>query len=145
MTALPGTPALRRRAALVLLAVGVVLLAQAVQRDWPREQTLIFRLEGGLREIPLKLDTSVTRVGEGEARGGMSVVRDGTERSNPQQTLRLPDGDYVVTVAWERATQGGSSGNDAARAAKEVETSSVHRVTLVGGEVVVPVSPRVTE
>jgi hypothetical protein len=145
MTALPGTRTLRQRAAFIFVAVGAVLLLQAVLRDWPREQTLIFRLEGELREIPLKLDTSVTRVGEGEARGGMSIVRAGTERSNPQQTLRLPDGDYVVTVSWEKPRTSGNEALSEPSAPKEVETSSVHRVTLAGGEVVVPVSPRVSE
>ncbi|HEY3496008.1 MAG TPA: hypothetical protein VGK73_15025 [Polyangiaceae bacterium] len=139
MTALPGTRTLRQRAAFLFLALGGVLLARTVANDWPHEQTLIFRLEGELARTPLRLDTSVTRAGEGEASAGMSIERSGTEGANPRQTLRVPDGEYVVTVAWEERKREGRA------APKEGETSSVHRVTLEGGEVVVSVKPRVSE
>ena len=150
MTALPGTRTLRQRAAFLFIVIGAFLLARSVGRDWPHEQTLIYRLEGELARTPLKLEASVTRVGEGEARAGMTVERDGTERANPRQTLRLPDGEYVVTVAWEPRETGARNGavpagNRATAAGKEVETSSVHRVTLGGGEVVVSIRPRVSE
>jgi len=145
MTALPGTRTVRQRVAFLVVAVGAVLLVQAVARDWPHEQTLIFRLEGELAKTPLKLDTSVTRAGEREARGGMTLVRNGEERDNPRQTLRVPNGDYVVTVVWVEREARPRGGISTAPETKEVETSSVHRVTLEGGEVVVPVHPRVSE
>jgi hypothetical protein len=142
MTGLPGTRTLRQRFAFLFLAVGAVLLARAAARDWPHEQRLIFHLEGELARTPLRLDTSVTRVGEGEARAGMTLERDGSERTNPTQTLRVPNGEYVVTVAWEPKQ---NAVLNALGEPKEVETSSVHRVTLEGGEVVVRVRSRVSE
>jgi hypothetical protein len=137
---LPGTPAWRRRAALAILALGAVLFGRTISKELPREQTLVFRLGSGARHLPLKLSASVTRVGESEARVGLTLIRDGTERSDPQQTLRLPDGDYVVTVEWAvRAdTAGGAEG-------KEGETTRVERVTLAGGESIVPLEKRVRE
>jgi hypothetical protein len=130
---LPGTPASRRRLAFVFLGVGTVVSLQALSRDLPHEQTLIFRLSETLRGLPLTLHVSVTRVGESEARAGLSVTRSGSETSDPRQTLRVPDGDYVVTLDW---TLKGD------RAPKERETSRVERVTLSGGEITIPLAPR---
>jgi len=131
---LPGTPAWRRRAALVFLALGLALTAGALSRDLPREQILIFRLSETDRRVPLTLHVSLTRVGESEACAGLSVTRTGNERTNPRQTLRLRDGDYVVTARWTRTAR-----------AKEDETSRVERVRLTGGEISIPLAPRARE
>jgi hypothetical protein len=136
---LPGTPAWRRRVALGFLGLGAVLAVRALSRDLPREQTLIFRPSETLRRVPLTLHVSVTRVGESEARAGLSVTRSGSEASDPRQTLRVPDGDYVVTLDWTLKD------DDSNRAPKENETSRVERVTLTGGETIVPLAPRATE
>lgn len=133
---LPGTAALRRRVALGFLAFGAVFAMKALSRDLPHEQTLIFRASETLRRVPLTLRVSLTRVGESEARAGLSVTRTGTEAGDPRQILQVPDGDYVVTLDWT-LKETGSNG-----AAKENETSRVERVTLTGGETVVPLAPR---
>jgi len=145
---LPGTPQWRRRAAFAFLAVGLVLSAQAVSRDLPHEQTLVFRLSENQRHVPLTLHASLTHVGDGEACAGLSVTRSGTETTangDPRHTLRLPNGDYVVTTTWtyeraERAVPGSR-----AERAKEEETSRVERVTLTGGEIIVPLVSRARE
>lgn len=141
MTALPGSPSLRRRAAFVFLAVGTVLAASSIARDWPREQTLIFRLEDELAQAPVRLDASVTRAGDSEAQSGFTLIRDGDEAPTARHKLRVPDGEYVVTVTWALTRSDAS----AALGLKESETTSVRRVTLSGGEVVVPIGPRVSD
>lgn len=147
---LPGSPALRRRAALALLAVGLALTAGALSRDLPHEQILIFRLSETERRVPLTLHVSVTRMGESEASAGMTVTRTGSELGDPRQTLRLPDGHYVVTATWTPRSDQVSGGDDAGDSdsvsgAKEHGTSFVERVTLTGGEIVIRLAPRARE
>jgi hypothetical protein len=139
MTALPGTPGIRRRVALVFLALGAVLAFRTIHQDLPREQTLVFRLDHSLRAAPLSLTATITRAGESEARNGFTLTRTGGERADPRQTFRAPNGDYVLTVDWNPLGDGTS------RPAEKRETSSVHRVTLEGGDIVVPIGPRATE
>lgn len=151
---LPGTPALRRRIAVAFLAVGAVIAVRVLSRDLPHEQTLIFRLGDNLRRVPFTLDVSLTRVGDSDACAGLTLSRNGAESGEPRHTLRLPDGDYVVTARWTlrsdgdnlrtaATTQSGATG--ANQGAKEDETSRVERVTLTGGEIIVPLAPRATE
>jgi hypothetical protein len=138
---LPGTPEWRRRAAFAFLAVGLVLASRAVSRDLPHEQTLIFRLSENQRHVPLTLHASLTRVGESEACAGLTVTLSGSEAAangDPRHTLRLPNGDYVVTTRWHTASGAGA-------APKEDETSRVERVTLTGGESIVPLVSRAPE
>ena len=135
---LPGTPQWRRRVAFAFLAVGLVLTAQAVSRDLPHEQTLVFRLSENQRHVPFTLHASLTRVGESEACAGLSVTLSGTEHGDPRHTLRLPNGDYVVTASWQVKSDAGTS-------PKEDETSRVERVTLTGGESIVPLVSRAPE
>jgi hypothetical protein len=136
---LPGTAAWRRRAALAFLALGLALTAGALSRDLPHEQILIFRLSETDRHVPLTLHVSLTRAGESEACSGLSVTRTGNERADPRQTLRIPDGAYVVTARWTRSrdTRDGVE--------KEDETSRVERVTLTGGEIIIPLASRARE
>lgn len=141
MTQLPGTRSLRQRLAVIVLALGAWFAVSALSRDWPREQTLAFRLSDTLAHEPLRLEASVTRVGDVEASAGFSIARSGSENDTARQRLRLPDGSYVVAVTWELT----GTVRNADSAPKEGETSSVHRVTLSGGEVVVPIGPRVPE
>jgi hypothetical protein len=137
---LPGTAAWRRRAAVGCLAFGAVLAGRAVSRDLPHEQTLVFRLDESARHTPLKLSASVLRIGESEARAGFTLVRDGAENGDPTERLRLPNGDYLVTIELEYRERAPEPS-----AAKEGETSRVERVTLSGGETVVPLRRRVAE
>jgi hypothetical protein len=149
---LPGTPAGRRRAALAFLALGLALAVGTLSRDLPHEQILIFRLGETERHVPLTLHVSLTRVGESEACAGLTVTRTGSERTDPRQTLRLPDGDYVVTahitprVTADQDEERDESRDPRGRALpKEDETSRVERVTLTGGEISVPLAPRARE
>jgi len=130
----PGTPGIRRRLALLFLALGVFAVVRTIDADLPRDQTLVFRLDQTLRHAPLRLTATITRAGEGEARSGFTLTRQGDERTDPRHTFRAPNGDYLVTVDWDKI---GS--------AEKRETSSVHRVTLEGGDIVVPIGPRVSE
>jgi len=162
---LPGTPAVRRRIAVAFLALGAVLAVRVLSRDLPHEQTLIFRLSETARHVPLTLDVSLTRVGDSDACAGLTVSRTGTESGDPRHTLRLPDGDYVVTARWtprsdgdnlrmsgttptKSAGSGATGANQGASgtsALKEAGTSRVERVTLTGGEIIVPLASRATE
>jgi hypothetical protein len=150
MTGLPGTPALRRRLALLALVVGGLLVLRTADRDLPREQTLIFRTSPELRDAPVQLTASVTRAGESEARGGFTLHRAAGDRSELRHTVRAPNGEYVVTVDFAvpdttASTTGKGDAPPRTSAEEKPETSSVHRVTLTGGDIVVPIGPRVSE
>jgi hypothetical protein len=139
---LPGTASWRRRVALGFLLLGTVVASRAISSDLPHEQSLIFRLPEEARHAPLKLTASFVRVGESEPRAGLSVTRDGREIGDIHETVRLPNGDYVVTIEWEHVD---TSEHGVAREDKEDETSRVERVTLSGGELVVSMDKRVLE
>jgi hypothetical protein len=138
MTVLPGTPALRRRLALLALAIGGFLILRTADRDLPREQTLIFRTSPELRDAAVQLTATVTRAGESEARGGFTIHRAAGDRSELRHTVRAPNGEYVVTVDFVVP-------DTKALPKEKRETASVHRVTLQGGDIVVSIGPRVTE
>jgi hypothetical protein len=106
--------ALRRRAAVVVLAVLAVVLFQTVSRDLPREQTLIFRFPLGGRTSATELTASFTRVGEREARAGVTLSLRGVTGHDIRCSVHLPNGDYIVTVELtETATaDSGSSVSD---------------------------------
>jgi hypothetical protein len=143
---LPGTPGWRRRVAVAFLALGTVLTVRVLSRDLPHEQTLVFRLSETLRHVPLTLDVSLTRVGDSDACAGLTLSRTGGESGDPRHTLRLPDGDYVVTARWTEHRDGDNLRMDAGSLAqKEDGTSRVERVTLTGGEIIVPLASRATE
>jgi len=136
---LPGTAAWRRRIAFAFLMLGGVLALRTVARDVPKEQTLVFRLDEAARHEPLALRATLTRVGESEARAGFSFTRHGDESGDPREIVNLPDGDYVVTIDVTGANE------SAGAAAKEYKTSRAVRVTLRGGEIIVPLVQRVRE
>lgn len=145
---LPGTPAWRRRVAVAFLALGAVLAVRVLSRDLPHEQTLIFRLSETLRHVPLTLNVSLTHIGDSDACAGLTVSRTGTESGDPRHTLRLPDGDYVVTASWTLRSDGDNlrtTGTERVQGRKEDGTSRVERVTLTGGEIIVPLASRATE
>jgi hypothetical protein len=141
MTALPGTPGIRRRLGFAVLAVGAILVFRTIDKDLPREQTLVFRLDDSLKGMPLSLTATITRAGESKARNGFTLTRTGPEAGDPRQTFRAPNGDYVVTIDCNPL----DTGEKSAHPAEKRETSSVHRVTLGGGDIVVRIGPRVTE
>lgn len=141
MTPLPGTRSLRQRVAIIVVGLGAWFTISALAESWPKEQTIAFRLSDALAHEPLRLEASVTRVGDVEASAGLTIARSGSETDTSRHTLRLPDGSYVVAVAWELTGEV----RELELTSKEGETSSVHRVTLSGGEVVVPIGPRVSE
>jgi hypothetical protein len=139
---LPGTPEWRRRAALGFLLLGTVVASRTVSSDLPHEQTLVFRLSEADRHAPLALHASFVRVGETEPRVGVNVARDGSEFGDVRETVRLPNGDYVVTIEWEHVA---TSEHQDGGVHKENETSRAVRVTLSGGEMIVPLEQRVLE
>jgi hypothetical protein len=147
MTLLPGTPALRRRLALLALVVGGLLVLRTADRDLPRDQTLIFRPSTELNGLRLELTATLTRAGESEPRGGFTLTRESGERSALPHTLRAPNGDYVLTVDFSVPAPPASAAGTAPSGPSEEkrETSSVHRVTLGGGDIVVPIGPRVSD
>jgi hypothetical protein len=96
--------ALRRRAAVVVLALLAVVLFQTVSRDLPREQTLIFRFPLGERTDATALTASFTRVGESEARAGVTLSLREVVGHDIRCSVHLPNGDYIVTVELTEAT-----------------------------------------
>lgn len=134
-----------RRAALrVALIGGAALALSPLLSKLPREQTLVFRSEDdGVR----RLDVSWMRDGEPEALGGVSLSFPERSRRVVRHQVSLPNGEYLLSIAVERAT-GGETGESAVidpRTSNARETSWVRRVNLEGGEIVIPVTESSTD
>jgi len=139
-----GTPAWRRRLGVGVLATGALLIAVTAGRDVPREQPLVFRLDRPL-DRGGRLTASFTRVGDAEANVGFTLELPPGPSRNVTHKVRLPNGDYIVTVdvAGGEPTENvqAEASGPSARAG---ETSARERVTLSGSEVVVPVREQPT-
>lgn len=130
----------RRRLALGFLVVGAAVVALTASKDYPREQPIVFRLAD---RHAVSLTASFTRVGEAEARTGFTLSLPDRPFSDVNHTIRVPNGDYMVTVEIRRGGSDGRVGSSGP--ASSDETSVSRRVSLSGSEVVVPVPARATE
>jgi hypothetical protein len=129
-----GSPG-RRRIAALFLVLGGVLLAVTVAKDYPREQPVVFRLAD---KRAVTLIASFTKVGEAQARSGITLSLPDRRLTDVSHVIHAPNGDYIVTVELRRTSS--KSGTDASE-----ETSVSQRVSLSGSEVVVFVPPRASE
>ena len=139
----------RRRLAFLFLALGAVVLAATASKDYPREQPVVFRLPD---TRPATHTASFTRLGEAEARTGVTLTLPERALRDVSHTVRVPNGDYIVTIELRRPTPstpspdgGDGAGAPSSRGPATQETSVSERVTLVGSEVVVPVPARASE
>jgi hypothetical protein len=132
----------RRRLAFAFLVAGAAAVALTAAKDYPREQSIVFRLAD---QRAVTLTASFTKVGEAEARTG--VVLNLPDRTLPDvnHTIRVPNGDYLVTVDLRRPHKKESESGPEAAARSSEETSVSRRVSLSGSEVVVPVPARASE
>ena len=137
-----GEGAARRRYAFLFLVAGGVLVATTVSKDVPREQPIVFRLAD---RRAVTLTASFTRVGEAEARTGFTLSLPDRAFPDVTHTIRVPNGDYLVTVEIRRPESGRSADGSEPGPASSDETSLSRRVSLSGSEVVVPVPARATE
>ena len=132
-----GSPG-RRRIAALFLVLGGVLLAVTVAKDYPREQPVVFRLAD---KRAMTLIASFTKVGEAQARSGITLALPDRRLSDVSHVIHAPNGDYIVTVELRhKSSQIGTDGTDSSE-----ETSVSQRVSLSGSEVVVFVPPRASE
>jgi hypothetical protein len=89
----------RRRLGVSFLVLGAVVVLATTAKDYPREQPIVFRLAD---TRAASLTASFTKVGEAEARTGFTLaVPDRTFR-DVSHTVRVPNGDYIVTVEVRR-------------------------------------------
>lgn len=125
----------RRRLAGLFLAMGFAAVVATASKDYPREQPIVFRLPD---EKSATLVASFTKVGEADARTGFTLELGDRAFRDVSHTLRLPNGDYIVTIELRRPpSPPGTNGEE-----RGVETSVSRRVSLSGSEVVVPVPAR---
>ena len=117
----------RRRLAGFVLALGAAAVIATASKDYPREQPIVFRLPDSKRAT---LVASFTKVGEAEARTGFTLELPDRTFRDVSHTIRVPDGDYIVTLDLRRP------------APRSPETSVSKRVSLSGNEVIVPVPAR---
>lgn len=117
----------RRRLAVSFLALGALVVVATVDKDYPREQPIVFRLPDSRAA---SLTASFTKVGDAEARTGFTLAVPERAFRDVSHTIRVPNGDYIVTVELRRPME---------------ETSVSQRVSLAGGEVVVAVPARASE
>jgi hypothetical protein len=116
----------RRFGALVVLAVGVALVLATLKPDWPRDQSLVFRLPN-TNSTPSRLEASFVPIGAARAIQGFTLALEPGRREVRHQ-VRLPDGDYLVTIGLTSTHYSGPN------APVKLETSEVRRVTLSGEE-----------
>jgi hypothetical protein len=138
-----GEGAGRRRFAFLFLVAGAALLVATVGKDYPREQPIVFRLAD---QRAATLTASFTKVGDAEALTGFTMSLPDRALRDVNHTIRVPNGDYLVTVELRRPHRGSAAGTGGPEAsASSVETSVSRRVSLSGSEVVVPVPARASE
>jgi hypothetical protein len=115
----------------VVLVAGFALAAALLLPNVPADQDLVFRLDGD-PSLVRRVEATWTAEGEREATGG---VRLGFEERAPRSIrhrVSLPNGRYEVAVQVVRETA------DAALS----HTTTTRRVTLEGGETVIPLDGR---
>ena len=142
-----GTHDKRRRLAILFLAIGLAAVVVTVSKDYPREHPIVFRLPDTKRAT---LVASFTRVGETEASTGFTLELDDRAFRDVNHAIRVPNGDYIVTVELRRRRSSGRRDGSPSREQSPdegppKETSVSERVTLSGSEVVVPVPARASE
>jgi hypothetical protein len=111
----------------LFLVLGAVAVVATAEKDYPREQPIVFRLAD---TRAASLTASFTKVGEGEARTGFTLAVPDRAFRDVTHKVRAPNGDYIVTVEVRRPME---------------ETSVSRRVSLSGSEVVVSVPARASE
>jgi hypothetical protein len=120
----------RRYGALVVLAVGAATLLALFEPGFPRDQALIFRLPKNHTK-PLELEVAFTPVGAARATQGFSIALSEAQRREIRHEVRLPNGDYLVTIELT------STHYSASNAPAKLETTEVRRVTLSGEETLI--------
>jgi hypothetical protein len=120
----------KRLGAMFVLVVGVAIVLTMLKPDWPREQTLIFRLPRS-DATPVRLEAAFTPVGAVRAVQGFSLDLSATRARDVRHQPRIPDGDYLVTIELTSTHSTGSI------APVKLETSEVRRVTLSGEETLI--------
>lgn len=121
----------RRWGAFLVLAVGLVLAATTLGGAAPTEQPLVFRIPTHPDFTATTLSAQLTRAGEIEPVTGVSLALPSPQPTEVRHAVRVPNGDYIVSVAltWDRRP--GPS------APEKTETTRSHRVSLTGHETLV--------
>jgi hypothetical protein len=137
----------------LFLGLGAVAVVATAEKDYPREQPIVFRLAD---TRAASLTASFTKVGEAEARTGFTLAVPDRAFRDVTHKVRVPNGDYIVTVEVRHSPQtrpeaGVRAGaptltNGAPTPTRLAEETSVsRRVSLSGSEVVVSVPARASE
>lgn len=122
---------LRRLGGIVLLGVGLLLGSRVLNRTWPKEQTVVFRLPRQLAEVATRLDASFTPVGDAAPARGLSLTLNPPGLRDVRHVVSLPDGEYIIALELTHPDKSGPS------APEKSETSRARRVTLAGQETLV--------
>jgi hypothetical protein len=122
---------LRRIGGFVLLGLGLLLGSRLLNKTWPREQTVIFRLPRDLAQVATRLDASFTPLGDSEPARGLSLTLNPPGPRDLRQTVNLPEGEYLIALELTYSDKSGPS------APEKSETSRARRVTLTGQETLV--------
>jgi len=145
-----AAPGRRQLIGRLILLVGLGLASLPVLARVPREQTLVFRLND--RSVT-RLEASFTPVGETAPLGAVTLRFPDRAPRSVRHQVTLPNGDYTIAVELEstehsgaelappapRASGRGASDSEPSTGSESTrETSSVRRVSLQGGETVIP-------
>lgn len=118
----------RRWGALAVLVVAFAVVFTTVNQSVPRDQMVTVRLPERPDARATLLSMYFTPVGEREPLRGVSVAVDSASPRRIRQRMRLPNGDYIVSLELTWAHRAGPS------APEFTETSHARRVTLSGDE-----------
>jgi hypothetical protein len=91
----------RRRLAVIFLLIGAIAVVATVDKDYPREQPIVFRLAD---TRAARLTASFTKVGEAEPRTGFTLAVSDRAFRDVSHTIRVPNGDYIVTIEVRHQT-----------------------------------------
>jgi hypothetical protein len=137
----------RSTIARVLLFGGVAFAATRMLPSIPREQILLFRLDGP--GVVRRLDATWAIPGKSEPMGGVTLHIGAPPPGSVRHAVSLPNGPYVFEISIERAqgeTDPSTPDSVAGGALRLLgtgerpeppKTSYVRRVNLAGGETVI--------
>ncbi len=127
----------RHRAPRLLLLAGLAIAALVVAPAIPRDQTLVFRLDEGLQPVRM-LTATWTRYGQEEPTGGVTLRFPDHAPRHVRHKLRVPNGEYVLSIALERGVPETTSPGRANLGGEHTaRIEYVRRVDLEGGETLV--------
>ena len=129
----------RRLVTRAVVVLGAVFLGGQVMRTLPHDQTLVFPV-GSVFPNATRFSASWRAADETntkEPSGGVTLSFKSAPPLQIRQHARLPNGDYIVTIAIEHSRRDDETNRETATAGEGLQTNIERRVSLSGGETMI--------